>query len=122
MKQGDIVFFKRAKNSSAIGSPEVAFKGYGFGLMLGILPYNQKDPPLNHILPLLGGAGFVSFDDVLEFLGQEQGDLCLRKFEEKYLLKPPSPEQQQELPLDEPKPGPRLVNAAGLPLPPSDSL
>ena len=83
-KNGDVVFFKSAKKGSARKAPEGRFKGYGFGVLLGHVPPFQKDPPAAELLRLMGSIGFVSFDDVAEFLGNEFGAQCVTKFEDKY--------------------------------------
>lgn len=84
MKHGQVVFFKAAKMSTGRTAPEIGFKGYAFGILLGVVPPFQKDPPMAHILRALGGVGFLSFDDVGELLGPEQGALLVKKYEEKY--------------------------------------
>lgn len=84
MKPGDLVFFKRARETGQRKSPEYEFKGYGFGIMLGALHPFQKDPPAAHILRMLGTVGFVSFDDVGELLGAEAGTKLVSLYEDKY--------------------------------------
>lgn len=122
MKPGDIVFFTEAKPSSARKSPKIGFKGHAFGIMLGHVPPFQKDPPLSHILRLMGTHGFVSFDDVGELLGSEQGALMVTKFEDKYYGKEVDP-NQPALPLpdpeakdaqDDPEPEPETGRILGL--------
>lgn len=126
MKNGDVVFFKRAKEGSARKAPEVQFKGYGFGVMLGHVPPFAKDPPPEHLLRLMGTVGFVSFDDVGEMLGPESGHQLIKKFEDKYYGKvvPESDPNQAELPLDAADPGPEDASGAPLltPEPPEDTL
>lgn len=84
MIPGQVVFFKKSRAGSARKAPEVEYKGHGFGLMLGHVPPFQKDPPLEHILRILGSLGFLTFDDVGEFLGNEAGALVVKKYQEKY--------------------------------------
>lgn len=90
-KNGDFVFFKKARRSSNPRQPEGAFKGHGFGILLGHVPPFAPDPPGEHLLRLMGSVGFLSFDDVGEFFGREMGVECVKKFEEKYY-----PNQQPE--------------------------
>ncbi len=87
MRNGDCVFFKEAKKTSRQNSPGVRFRGVGFGILLGHVPPFQKDPPAAELFRLMGTVGFMSFDDVGEFLGEEQAAACVKKFEEKYYVK-----------------------------------
>lgn len=84
MKNGDVVFFKKAKRGSGRKMPEVQFKGYGFGVMLGHVPPFAKDPPPEHLLRLMGTIGFISFDDLAEILGDEAAQKAVLAFEDKY--------------------------------------
>lgn len=128
MKNGDVVFFKRAKASSARKTPEVQFQGHGFAVLLGHVPPFQKDPPPEHLLRLLGTIGFMSFDDVGEFFGPEIGAEAVKKFEDKYYGKPldPNAPKQEELPLETNEPS-KIVDSSGAPIqashePPPPSL
>jgi hypothetical protein len=120
MKNGDVVFFKNAKSGSARNAPEVQFKGMGFGVLLGHVPPFQKDPPPDQLLGMMGQIGFLSFDDVGEFLGNESGAACVAKFEDKYYGKKIEQKEgeepiQPELPLQPPTPSP-IVGMDGAPL------
>lgn len=84
MKNGDCVFFKTAKVGVARTSAEAKFSGHGFGVLLGQVPPFQKPPTKVMIYQLLGAIGFLTFDDVGEFLGEEKGAEVLRKFQQKY--------------------------------------
>lgn len=84
LKPGDVVFFKRAKRKSDRKEKEIAFQGHGFGVLLGYLPPFQKDPDPAMLIRLMGSIGFMSFDDVANFLGDEFGAKCVKMFEEKY--------------------------------------
>lgn len=97
MKNGDVVFFKKAKRSSARKAHEEEFKGHGFGVMLGHVPPFVKDPPPEHLIRLMGTIGFVSFDDVGRLLGDEQAKLLVQKYEDAYYGKKLE-EAQLELP------------------------
>lgn len=84
MKNGDVVFFKKAKKDSRRKTGEVQFKGHGFGILLGHVPPFAKDPPPNELFKMIGSVGFLTFDDVGEFFGNEVGAECVKKFEDKY--------------------------------------
>ncbi len=98
MKNGDVVFFKRAKGSAHRRAPEAMFKGMGFGILLGHVPPFAQNPPAAYVIGQIGSIGYLSFDDVIEFLGDEAGATCVKKFEEKYL--PKVDPAQASLPLD----------------------
>lgn len=84
IRNGDCVFFKTAKKSSKRKAAEIKFKGHGFGIFLGHVPEFQKDPPAEHLFRLMGTVGFLTFDNVGEFLGPAMAEVCIKKFEEKY--------------------------------------
>lgn len=84
INNGDVVFFKKAKKSTSRKAPEATFKGYGFGVMLGHVPPFAAEPPPQHLLRLMGTVGFLTFDDVAEFVGDENAKECVKKFEDKY--------------------------------------
>lgn len=102
-KAGDVVFFKAAKRGTKRSLPEGKFKGHGFGVLLGQVPPFEKDPPADQLLRLMGSIGFVSFDDIGEFFGDEGGARCLSAFEAKYYAQPKGP---SELPPVEKGPAP----------------
>lgn len=119
MKNGDVVFFKRAKPQSRGKAQEVHFKGHAFGVLLGHVPPFQKDPPPEHLLRLMGTIGFLSFDDVGEFFGPEIGADAVKKFEDKYygkVVEDPNAPKQEELPLNPDAPATGLVGLDGAPL------
>lgn len=101
---GDVVYFQVVKKSAGRKAPQFKLQGHGFGIFLGHVPPFQKDPPAHFIYSKIGAIGYISFDDVLEFLGQESLDTCMKKYEEKYAGPLPHPDQAQ-LPLSE---GPAL--------------
>lgn len=113
MQNGDVVFFTEAKDSSARKALKVRFKGHAFGVLLGHVPPFQKDPPAEHLLRLMGQIGFVSFDDVGELLGNEEGAKLVKLYEDKYYGKAAEETKQEELPLDPPS---KLVDASGAPI------
>lgn len=88
IKPGDVVFFKSVTRECKKTSTPVAFKGgTGFGVILGIVPPFGRPPTEAHLMMLMGSAGFVSFDDVVKFLGEDLGKKCIADFEEKYYPK-----------------------------------
>lgn len=111
MNPGDVVYFKKAKKSSERKDLEVGFRGHGFGVMLGHVDAFTPDPTTDQVIGLLGGIGFVSFDDISEFLGEGHAAVVIKKFEAKYL----------KAPVTAPKAAPEtmpanLVNINGLPI------
>lgn len=93
LNPGDVVFFKIVKKSSRHNKfKEIAFKGHGFGVLLGIVPPFAQDPPESHLMRLMGAAGYLSFDDVADFFGNEIGAQAVTKFEDKYYGKVVEPE------------------------------
>lgn len=85
VKQGDVVFFRKVKKSSKPKSPEIGFKGNGFGVFLGHVPLFAPDPPGFLIFRMLGQTGFISFDDVKEFIGDEEKfQAIVDKYTDKY--------------------------------------
>lgn len=84
INQGDIVFFRKAKKSGKVKTPEATFKGHGFGIFLGHAPLFAPDPPAFLILRMLGQVGFVSFDDVKTMLGEDQLEILSQKYKTKY--------------------------------------
>lgn len=84
---GDIVFFKECKKELKINSIKAKFKGHGFGVMLGAVPQGTGEPTIKQTMALIGQVGFLLFDDISEFIGIEQTEICMKKFEEKYYPK-----------------------------------
>jgi hypothetical protein len=108
LKSGDIVYFKTCTREPKRKAPVLTFKGaWGFGVLLGFLQPFAPPPTEKQLMPLMGNMGFLSFDDVEEFLGEEQAKLCIKKYEDKYypkivqpppkptLILPPAPEVKQ---------------------------
>lgn len=96
---GDIVFFKEVTRLPGKNQMLINFKGgTGFGVMLGITPPGGKAPSVEVVMILMGQAGYISFDDVLGFLGKEAGEKCIKMFEEKYypkrIVTPPGPKAE----------------------------
>lgn len=122
-KPGDAVFFKKGKKDTKRKSIEGTFKGYGFGVFLGHVPPFQKDPPLEHLMRLMGTIGFLTFDDVGEFLGTEHAAKCVQMYEDKYYPKievkkaeETTEEKQIEMPKELIPPTPTLIGMDGKPL------
>lgn len=107
-KLGDIVFFKTAKRGTKRSIPEGKFNGHGFGVLLGFVPPFAKDPLQSQVRPMMGNVGYITFDDVAEFFGDEIGKQCVEKFLEKYAPKPD--------PAAHPPEPPKILGPDGKPL------
>jgi hypothetical protein len=83
-KPGDVAFFKEARKGVKKSSPGAKCQGHFFGVVLGVVPPFQKEPPQDHIVRMLGAAGLVRFDDVADLLGAENGAKLLAAFEMRY--------------------------------------
>lgn len=84
-RSGDIVYFKECRNGSRPKKSQGArFKGHGIGMFLGHVGPFEKDPSGEDCIKLVGACGFLTFDDVAEFLGDEQAKLCVDRYEKKY--------------------------------------
>lgn len=124
LKPGSVVFFNGCKKSTKQNSEPFIFKGHGFGVFLGVVPTNVKEPAREQMDGLLAGIGWVSFENVAELLGEEQFDLLAKKFQEKYGLEPlPEDEKMPEnppAPIAEPEltlpPEKQLLGADGRPM------
>lgn len=120
LKPGDVVFFKRCKDTAAANGQFVEFQGHGFGVLLGMVPPFQADPPKDFVVRLLGSLGYVLLDDIQELMGEEHLKELLQKFHGKYA--PTTDPAQPELPLEgdanqesEP-PRSKLLDANGKPI------
>ena len=112
---GDVVFFKKAKKATKRNAMEVTFKGHAFGVMLGHVPPFAKDPTPDQLLRQMGAIGFMTFDDVAEFLGDDAGAKCVKMYEDKYYGKE-AQEAADQIAAPPPETS-RLVDAAGVPMP-----
>lgn len=116
---GDLIFFKKAKKETHRRAAEGAFKGHGFGVMLGHVPPFGKDPEPFMCVRLMGSIGYVSFDDIGEFLGNEIGAKVLAMFEAKYYAAEKALEAAAEEPskliLPPEKETPKIINIKGEP-------
>jgi hypothetical protein len=83
-RSADIVYFKTAKNGSHRKANGCTFKGHGFGMFLGHVPIFGKDPSPHDLLKLIGACGFLTFDDVADFLGDDLARKCVAEYEKKY--------------------------------------
>lgn len=100
-KPGDVVFFKRIKETSKPhGRYQEFSKGCGFGILLGAVPEAAEDPPAVFLAHLMGQIGYVSFDDVKALLSEEQMTVLIEKFKLKYY----GPEQPEAVPPEAPSP------------------
>lgn len=84
-KAGDVVFFSKCRRTLVREkSVEVGFKGSGYGVMLGIVPAGAPEPPQVILRRQMGEIGYVTFDDVIAFLGEVSGAEVVEKFKDKY--------------------------------------
>lgn len=97
IKPGDVVYFHTVKEEPRRNAKDIRFVNgiYGFGLILGAHAPGMVPLTAEIFMTLMGQIGFLSYDNVNEFLGEEQMKICLTKFAEKY--------HPKELPLAPPE-------------------
>jgi hypothetical protein len=98
-KMGNVVYFKEAAKGVAKSALRAKAQGHFFGILLGYVPPFQKEPPVSHMLRIMGEAGFLSFDDVGEILGDKVAAEVVRKFELKYYGRTSEANAFEKLPL-----------------------
>lgn len=103
LKPGGVVFFNVCKKTTRPGSEPMVINGHGFGVFLGVVPNLAEEPTKEMLDPIMAGIGWVSFDHVAEFLGEEQIEILLTKFREKYGLEEVLPGESVEAPPPPPK-------------------
>lgn len=86
-KPGDVVYFKQASKTTNPKVPAVRFKGHGLGVVLGGLNPFQQEPNKDDVITLMASIGYISFDQIEEFLGKEVGTQVVGMFEKKYYEK-----------------------------------
>ena len=131
IQNGDVIYFKDIKTGTRKNAIGARFKHFGWGLLLGAIPPFGKEPQLDDLIRSMGTIGYIAFDDVGEFLGDEMGAKALAAFEAKYYkTKPVEEVKEGETPATpEAQPGEgavpvqvettepsRLVNINGRPL------
>lgn len=84
LKNGDCVFFQEFQTGAHRKSTRIKVKNLAFGVLLGAIPPFGKDPSPAQLYRCMGEIGYLSFDDVAEFLGAELGQKCVEAFEKKY--------------------------------------
>lgn len=84
MKPGVVVYFKTFKASTRKRSPEMKFQGYGYGILLGMVPPFVKDPDTIFVLDSLAKAGYVRLDHVQEVIGVEAAQVLCDGIQAKY--------------------------------------
>jgi hypothetical protein len=82
--------------------------------VLGHVAPFVPDIPEEHVLRIMGGAGFISFDDVIEFLGPDLGPAVIQKFQEKYYGAPKGESVVETMKKTESS---KLLSLHGTPLP-----
>ena len=84
-KVGNFFFFKKARRSLEISAEDENFSGHGVGLFLGENPPGFKGGVnMKSFIQVMGSLGFISFDDITEFLGKDKTDELFKRFEGKY--------------------------------------
>ncbi len=116
MKPGDVCFFKQANCQPSEFPRGVKFQGWGFGVVLGNVPPGVPAPPASHLFRLMANAGYSSFDDVIEFLGEEKGKQFVQWFEMKYFGRTSEDAAKEGAPGPEDIEPPKLVGLDGRPL------
>ena len=106
-KNGDIIYTKTFQKSLR-GSMPHQFQGMAVCMLLGHVPTHGIDLSPHQVMRTLGTNGFILMDDIAEFLGEEQTEICIKKFEEKYWPKaaqvteasePEESKQPEEIPM-----------------------
>lgn len=92
---GDVVYFPFAKKSARNKNVFAFQGGFGFGILLGTIPLGKGDPTPQELFQIMGRQGFLTFDDVEEFLGKEAAQKAIDAFKDKYYgkeihVEPPS--------------------------------
>lgn len=114
IKMGDVVFFRAVTPFPNSNEDIFVFKGIGFGILLGQLPVEFKGCPSKaQIIATLAALGFLTFDDLQEFIGSEGLKDVIKKLKEKY--EPPK-EMRKEPEEMNAKPPSNLVGLDGRPL------
>ena len=120
-RRGDVVYFKQGRKGSHRKAPTATFKGHGFGVFLGHLPPYEKDLEPAELVMQMGAIGFLTFDDVADFLGEDAAKKCVASYEAKYYPNNAQPavtdEEGKKLIIDGP-PKRQLLGADGKPITP----
>jgi hypothetical protein len=115
-RKADVCYFKTAKNGSHRKANSATFKGHGFGMFLGHVPPFGKDPTPQELIMLVGSCGWLTFDDVAEFLGDEAGKHCVAAYEAKYYGKQePAVNDDEGKKIIQAPPRRQLLDSAGKP-------
>lgn len=116
-KMGDVIYFRSSKKEPRRNAKEVKYQGHGFGVFLGHVPQHAPSPTPDDLFRLMGSIGFLTFDDVAEFLGEEAATKCVQAYENKF-YGPEAEARAQEIPqspLEAPE-RPKLVDMNGTPI------
>lgn len=82
IQPGQIAFFKNC-SVKTYGTPDLGFKGHGFGIFLGVVPPFGKEPTEEQIMIFLGQIGFISYDQLARVMGAEMVVDLMKKIDEK---------------------------------------
>lgn len=83
-KAGSIFYSKNIKTTAQKSGASFGLKGHIFGMALGHVAPKDPDPTDKQIIGLLAEAGFCSFDDVLNALGEPATNKVIEYLREKY--------------------------------------
>jgi hypothetical protein len=86
---GDFLYFREAQTGIRKESKRVKFAGHAFGMWVGVVPHFHKEPKDLDIFSMMGSLGWLTFDDVGEFLGPEAGNKVVEMYVKKYSAPPP---------------------------------
>lgn len=101
-KSGDVLYFKRGKRQPLPNGPQIEFNGHACGIFLCEIPPFRRPPILLDFLRILGTVGYIRFEDLKEFYGEEFLQELSKKFVEKYYPKIPGAVSVEESPKSEP--------------------
>lgn len=83
-KPGDIIYVDQFKNAPRDPLSVKFTKGRGMALLLGQHHDHVPVPTPHHLFMMMGKLGFLTFDDMIEFVGEEMAKQVVEKFEAKY--------------------------------------
>lgn len=84
-RNGDLIYTGTFLRSTMGGFTPASFPdGLAVAVLIGKVPKRGPDLPKEQIFASLGSCGLITFDDVSEFLGEEQAKVCMDMFRQKY--------------------------------------
>lgn len=96
LKAGDVVYVKRLRRSPSEAEKLIEFPhDHGYAILLGAVPRGFPAVPGIVVLQQMAAIGFISFDDIQEFLGKDALQEVVGKFTAKYAMKQMSEEPEK---------------------------